>query len=238
MFYCCSTTAEYSFLDCCLPRVPSCCHVVRIMGPTGLSDAGTDAIGFVGGGVLAICLIPQIGKIVLTRSAQDISYAWSVLYMLGLSLSLVYLILKNALAAWIPLVIEIAGCITIICLKTFFEHTIVGRKWCAARQVDTNVPADFSVRSIPGISHMASIHPDISWHGRTGSMHGSVHGSKHGVHEASAHCVEVQCGSSISQSEATQSGAGQQQEPLFPSGWQGHQAVLPLHQVSKTAPLR
>jgi uncharacterized protein with PQ loop repeat len=49
----------------------------------GLSPAAMDAIGYTGGGVLAICLIPQIGKIIITRSARDISYAWSVLYMVG-----------------------------------------------------------------------------------------------------------------------------------------------------------
>jgi hypothetical protein len=50
-------------------------------GSHGLSPAAMDAIGYTGGCVLAICLIPQIGKIVITRSARDISYAWSVLYL-------------------------------------------------------------------------------------------------------------------------------------------------------------
>jgi uncharacterized protein with PQ loop repeat len=62
----------------------------------GLSTAGMEAIGYTGGGVLAICLIPQIGKIIITRSARDISYAWSVLYMvsvLGLSPTLLLLVI-------------------------------------------------------------------------------------------------------------------------------------------------
>lgn len=33
----------------------------------GLSQAGTDAIGYTGGGVLSICLIPQIAKCIITR---------------------------------------------------------------------------------------------------------------------------------------------------------------------------
>jgi hypothetical protein len=49
----------------------------------GLSPAAMDAIGYTGGCVLAICLVPQIGKIVWTRSARDISYAWSVLYLVS-----------------------------------------------------------------------------------------------------------------------------------------------------------
>lgn len=194
----------------------------------GLSDASVDAIGFVGGGVLAVCLIPQIGKIVLTRSARDIAYAWSLLYCLGLLLSMVYLIFKNAIAAWIPIVVEIAGCIIIICLKTFFEHTAAGRRWCAA--ADT-LHGDFSVRSIPGISHMASLHGDNSIHGRPAA--GSVHGSKHGVLDVEGACLDVHCEVSDAPSEASVYGIGPQQQPqdsLFPSGWQGHQAVFPIQQ--------
>lgn len=54
-------------------------------------------------------VLPQIGKIVMTRSARDISILWSLLYLIGLSLTLSYLVIKNAMAAWIPLVFEVAG---------------------------------------------------------------------------------------------------------------------------------
>lgn len=63
-------------------------------GGGGLTNAQQDAIGYVGGGILAICLIPQVAKVVVTRSARDISISWSVLYSIGLTLSLAYLILK------------------------------------------------------------------------------------------------------------------------------------------------
>lgn len=63
-------------------------------GGGGLTSAQQDAIGYVGGGILAICLIPQVAKVVVTRSARDISISWSVLYSIGLTLSLAYLILK------------------------------------------------------------------------------------------------------------------------------------------------
>lgn len=36
----------------------------------------------------------QVAKVVMTRSARDISISWSVLYSIGLTLSLAYLILK------------------------------------------------------------------------------------------------------------------------------------------------
>lgn len=136
---------------------------------------------------------PQVAKIVLTRSARDISIAWSLLYTAGLSLTMVrpragrvaqrsastharqaaagrraaspvrlqsrrrlghahactlllashtheqacyccaqvYLIMMHAIAAWIPLVLEVAGCLAILSLKLFYERTEVGRAYSA-----------------------------------------------------------------------------------------------------------
>jgi hypothetical protein len=36
----------------------------------------------------------QVAKVLVTRSARDISISWSVLYSIGLTLSLAYLVLK------------------------------------------------------------------------------------------------------------------------------------------------
>jgi hypothetical protein len=38
---------------------------------------------FAGGGILALSLVPQVIKLLLTRSAADISLLWSLLYLLG-----------------------------------------------------------------------------------------------------------------------------------------------------------
>jgi hypothetical protein len=40
-----------------------------------------------------MCPTLQVAKVVVTRSARDISISWSVLYSIGLTLSLAYLIL-------------------------------------------------------------------------------------------------------------------------------------------------
>jgi hypothetical protein len=34
---------------------------------TGLSQSSADALGYAGGGVLAVCLIPQIARLIITR---------------------------------------------------------------------------------------------------------------------------------------------------------------------------
>ncbi|CAM9715640.1 unnamed protein product [Heterosigma akashiwo] len=49
-----------------------------------------DTLGYTGGLVIAVSLIPQIFKTHKTLSAEDISYAWQAVYITGLSLLLVY----------------------------------------------------------------------------------------------------------------------------------------------------
>ncbi|KAF8061081.1 hypothetical protein HT031_004541 [Scenedesmus sp. PABB004] len=222
--------------------------------PPGLSPAGLDAIGFAGGGVLAVCLVPQIGKIILSRSARDISITWSLLYIVGLTLSLVYLILKNALAAWIPLVIEILGCLVIIALKLFFEHTAAGRRWSGAelppprgpRSLAAAAAAAAADASLGGVSHVSSL--GGSRHGGSrhgGSRHGG--GSKHGGgsrHGGTEHVevVAVAAAAAAAHDGSSRHGAGAvgagwrapasprqgAEQPLFGPGWRGLQAVQPM----------
>ncbi|WIA43900.1 hypothetical protein OEZ86_010306 [Tetradesmus obliquus] len=221
-------------------------------GSYGLSPAAMDAIGYAGGGVLAVCLIPQIGKIVLTRSARDISYAWSVMYMIGMTLSLAYLIMKDAMAAWIPLVIEIAGCIAIILLKTLFEHTARGRKWSAAKQQQqlqsvlsgTMSRLDASVHSLSGITHCMSLQGAVAQAAAEGSVRALVaelNASKRGT--PSPHW-EVTCSSVDPSTPTTAAAAASAGSPrhsqehnhnshaqgLFSAGWGGLQPVQPLQQ--------
>ncbi|KAF6256185.1 hypothetical protein COO60DRAFT_140977 [Scenedesmus sp. NREL 46B-D3] len=223
----------------------------------GLSPAAMDAIGYTGGCVLAICLIPQIGKIVITRSARDISYAWSVLYLIGTCLSLVYLVLKDAMAAWIPLVIEIAGCLCVICLKTLFEHTRAGRSWSVAQQQQQLQAAlsgqlDASVHSLPGISHCVSMHGAAAAEveGSVGkALAAELNASKRGTPQAH---LAVTCSSAEASPFAAAAAAAanahvpaspgrgtspdqqqqQQQQAhaqgLFAAGWAGLQPVHPL----------
>jgi uncharacterized protein with PQ loop repeat len=82
-----------------------------------LSQHQLEAVGYAGGGVLALCLVPQIARLVVNRSARDVSALWSLLYVIGLVLTFIYLYFQGAIAAWIPLIIEMAGCITILGLK-------------------------------------------------------------------------------------------------------------------------
>jgi uncharacterized protein with PQ loop repeat len=104
------------------------------MGEMIISPAGMDALGYIGGGILALSLIPQIIKLLMTRSAQDISLLWSLMYLTGSTLSLVYLIFVGALAAWIPVVLEVLGCTITITLKLMFDYTSWGSPTCSPEE--------------------------------------------------------------------------------------------------------
>ena len=78
--------------------------------------------GYIGGGVLAICTIPQIITMIKNQSAQDISMLWAVMYCVGLSATLVYMCLINALAGIISISIEVLLSIVIIVLKVTLDH--------------------------------------------------------------------------------------------------------------------
>ena len=56
-----------------------------------VSGAVKDALGAVGGGILAFCLLPQLWKVWRTRSATDLSMPFLVLYNTGACMHLTLL---------------------------------------------------------------------------------------------------------------------------------------------------
>ncbi|KAI8469064.1 MAG: hypothetical protein J3K34DRAFT_424982 [Monoraphidium minutum] len=117
-----------------------------------LTETGAQVLGYLGGGILALGLVPQIVKLVRTRSAGDIAITYVVLYAIGLAFTLAYLVFEGAIAAWIPLVFESAGCLTILTLKLIFDHTRCGRRPGA----DAGAKSDASVIVADGGAPAAS----------------------------------------------------------------------------------
>ena len=66
-----------------------------------------DAVGYSGGIILSICLVPQIYKIYRTKQVENISYSWQILYITGISLHLYYAIYYDLLPIYIPTIIEL-----------------------------------------------------------------------------------------------------------------------------------
>ncbi|KAJ3363430.1 hypothetical protein GGF31_000967 [Allomyces arbusculus] len=89
---------------------------------TNLSTTEVEAIGYVGGVVLALCLAPQIVQVVRTESAEDISYAWQFLYLVGLAITLAYLVLVDAVAGYVSVIVEIALLLVLVACKWYYDR--------------------------------------------------------------------------------------------------------------------
>jgi uncharacterized protein with PQ loop repeat len=66
----------------------------------------TDALGFIGGIILSICMLPQLTLMYQTKSAKDLSLLFTVLYSIGLVMTAAYMTLIRAWAGAIPVWIE------------------------------------------------------------------------------------------------------------------------------------
>ncbi len=80
-----------------------------------------DVIGYFGGFILGIQLIPQIYKIYVSKSCEDISTVFLQLNILGLSLMTTYGVLTNAKPLYIPCSISLLS--TIIVYSMTFIYT-------------------------------------------------------------------------------------------------------------------
>uniref|UniRef100_A0A7S1Y593 Adenosylmethionine decarboxylase n=1 Tax=Grammatophora oceanica TaxID=210454 RepID=A0A7S1Y593_9STRA len=80
-----------------------------------------EIIGYVGGVVLAVALVPQVIKSWKEKSTADISYSWQVIYIVGLWLNFAYFILVDAVAAWVTLLFEIVCAHLLVLLKLRFD---------------------------------------------------------------------------------------------------------------------
>ena len=89
--------------------------------PSPMSDRVRDAMGVVGGVLLAFCLVPQLYKIHRTQSAEDIDYGWTALYSGGLAFNIAYLVLEHALVGWIFLIVELILILAVIAYKLVLE---------------------------------------------------------------------------------------------------------------------
>ncbi|KAI8835464.1 hypothetical protein BJ741DRAFT_534032 [Chytriomyces cf. hyalinus JEL632] len=81
-----------------------------------MSESATaiNIVGAVGGGILAICTAPQLYKIFKTRTADDVSLTFTIMYTMGLILSATYTALIGAWAGAVPLIVEcVFGCVLI-----------------------------------------------------------------------------------------------------------------------------
>lgn len=85
-------------------------------------DPTTDYIGYSGGIIISVCLIPQIFKIIKTREVENISYLWQIMYLTGICLHLYYGIKYYLLPIFIPTIIELCLILVLFCLKIMYQN--------------------------------------------------------------------------------------------------------------------
>ena len=86
------------------------------------NNSSVNYVGYAGGIILSICLIPQIYQVVKTKKVDNISYLWQFLYILGICLHLYYSVYYNLLPIFIPTIIELFFIIILFGLKIYYSR--------------------------------------------------------------------------------------------------------------------
>lgn len=80
-----------------------------------------ELLGYSGGILLSLQLIPQIFQIIKTRSAKDLSTCFLCINLVGLSCTCIFGILQDNPPLYIPLIFSITVTVLILLLKLYFE---------------------------------------------------------------------------------------------------------------------
>ena len=86
-----------------------------------ISPEAVEAIGYIGGYVVAIASPFQLAKCLRTWQTRDVSLLWISNYLSGLLLIFAYGILAKLPAIWVPIILEIVCSFGIFALKIYIE---------------------------------------------------------------------------------------------------------------------
>lgn len=92
------------------------------------TDVVFDVLGLTGGLTLSLCLIPQIIKVLKTKSVNDLSLSWLFISFLGLIQMQIYVIYYVLIPLLISLTIEIILIIILISLKFLYNKKNIKNK--------------------------------------------------------------------------------------------------------------
>ncbi|CAI5477027.1 unnamed protein product [Closterium sp. Yama58-4] len=112
-------------------------------------DDAYQVIGFVGGCMFPLSTAAQTYKVLRTKSATDISYAWQFIFALAHLLYLVYSIHFGLWVIYIPQSVEIALLIFMIVAKVYFDNFGPKRKITRATGKSSSTTAMLDVGRAP-----------------------------------------------------------------------------------------
>lgn len=78
-------------------------------------------IGYIGGSILAVQLIPQIVKVIRRKSAKDLSYVTLCLYIIGGTLTIVYGILIDQPPIFATVSFSLTCNVSLLLMKLLFD---------------------------------------------------------------------------------------------------------------------
>ncbi|KAL4519865.1 hypothetical protein Ndes2526B_g01572 [Nannochloris sp. 'desiccata'] len=87
-----------------------------------IAEAANNFIGGVGGFVLAACLLPQLLRLYITRSAFDLSYFFLVFFIIGLMFTALYMFNVDALVGFISVIVEGVFAIFMLAGKIYLDN--------------------------------------------------------------------------------------------------------------------
>ena len=103
-----------------------------------VSSSTVDAIGYIGGYVVALASPFQLLKGIRTWSTKDISWLWVSQFLSGLILLFSYGLLADLPVIYIPITLEIFCAASILCLKTWIE-VVEGKQYTTDAESQTGV---------------------------------------------------------------------------------------------------
>jgi uncharacterized protein with PQ loop repeat len=96
-------------------------HNTHTRAKNMISSTIIEAIGYAGGLLIAISLLPQVIHTLRTKSTRDISYGYQTSYIAGCILSYAYFVLVQATAAWVCLTFELSCAILLFGMKLHLD---------------------------------------------------------------------------------------------------------------------
>ncbi|KAK9787721.1 hypothetical protein WJX73_000427 [Symbiochloris irregularis] len=114
-----------------------------------LTPQQKDLVGAAGGVFMAICLIPQLARMWQTKSARDLSYSWTLFYIIGLSFTGLYLYLEGATVGWISALVE----------QVLAWVVVFGKVYLDSRDKNDSLEADIARQLPPSVAVQDSQEP-------------------------------------------------------------------------------
>lgn len=91
------------------------------------ANIGSQAVGYVAGGLTTACVIPQIVHAVRSGSSKDLSYLFVLTLVTGLTLWLVYGIMIDQIPVIIPNAISLALNLLLLIIKSMQDMRVTMR---------------------------------------------------------------------------------------------------------------